>query len=322
MPKQNVLLLGGSGQDGAFLANRYLDLGYQVFSISRNESARLKMLGVVQYRKDFNSTFDIQDFLKLIRPKIIVNLVALSSVTYCQANPDLSEKVNFILVKRIVEEVIKFSDLTGNQINFVQASSSEMFGKTDEICDEMTAMKPLTIYGKHKLQAHEFILNKCSSGLNFRSIILFNHESEFRQPQFVSYKVSRAAAEVHVLGSTKIEFGNIGNERDWGFAGDYMDVMADISIKGKSSSYVVASGKLHSIYTMLEIAFMNIGLSNFKNYVSINKKFYRDIETPPVKGNAQKCISEMNWKPKLSFEALVERLVKYQISKITESANA
>jgi GDPmannose 4,6-dehydratase len=316
--KQNVLILGGSGQDGAFLAQRYLDLGYQVFSISRHESTRLKMLGVIQYRKDFTSTFDIQDVLKIISPKIIVNLVALSSVSYCQANPDLSEKVNFISVKRIAAEVIKFSDSTSSPIDFVQASSSEMFGKTEEVCDELTTMKPLTIYGKHKLQAHEFILNQSSSNLNFKSIILFNHESEFRQPQFVSYKVSRAAAEVHVLGSTKIEFGNIANERDWGFAGDYMNAMADISIKGKSSSYVVASGKLHSIESMLEIAFKNIGLSNFKNYVSINKEFYREVETPPLKGNAQKCISEINWRPMLSFEALVERLVKYQISVIIE----
>lgn len=317
MPTQTVLILGGSGQDGAFLAQKYLKEGFQVFSVSRRESLRLNKLGVTQFKRDFMVNADILDILFNLDPDIVVNLASISSVAYCESNPQISEKINFIAVKNFVNSIVTYSDVRNKNIAFIQASTSEMFGDTYEFCDEFTVMNPVTVYGKHKLLSHEIILNEKYKKFNFKSIILFNHESEFRAPEFVSYKVSRAAAEVHAFGSTQIEFGNLSKKRDWGFAGDYMDAFRDISIRGQGSSYVVASGKLHSIEDMLAEAFAVVKISNFQDYIVVNEKFFRKTETPPIKGNARKCISELGWSPKIDFAQLIERLVKNQLSRIS-----
>ena len=321
MPTQTVLILGGSGQDGAFLAQRYLKAGFQVFSASRRESLRLNKLGVIQFKIDFMVDSDIFNILLDLNPDIVVNLSSISSVAYCEANPQISEKINFIAVKNFVKSIVMYSEMNIKNIAFIQASSSEMFGDTSEFCDELTVMNPVTIYGKHKLLSHELILNEKYKEFDFKSIILFNHESEFREPEFVSYKVSRAAAEVHAFGSTQIEFGNLSNKRDWGFAGDYMDAILDVSIKGQGSSYVVASGELHSIEDMLTEAFAIVKLPNFQDFISVNEKFFRKTETPPIKGNARKCISELGWSPKINFAQLIERLVKNQMERISGNDN-
>ena len=317
MLTQKVLILGGSGQDGAFLAESYMQTGLKVFSVSRNESTRLNVLGVKQYRRDLSSDIGILDILLDISPDIVVNLASISSVAFCEMNPDLSQIINFEAVKNIMGQIIVFNKIQGKHIKFIQASSSEMFGNTSEICDELTPMNPLTVYGKHKLQSHEFVLNQVNPQIDSKSVVLFNHESEFRTLEFVSSKASKAAAEVFKQGSTQIQFGNLNNQRDWGFAGDYMDALAKISTNGSKSCYVIASGKLHSIEEMLIHAFSYIGLSNYGDHISINKKYYRKIETPPIKGNAKLCSTELNWKPSLSFEQLIERLVKHQIENIS-----
>lgn len=321
MPNQTVLILGGSGQDGAFLAQRYLNEGFQVVSVSRRESLRLNRLGVIQFKRDFLLDSDILDILLDFDPDIVVNLSSISSVAYCELNPQISEKINFVAVKNFVNSIVMYSEVRSKNLSFIQASSSEMFGDTNEFCDELTVMNPITIYGKHKLLSHELVLNDKYKEFDFKSIILFNHESEFRGPEFVSYKVSRAAAEVHAFGSTQIEFGNLSNKRDWGFAGDYMDAFLDISIKGKGSSYVVASGELHSIANMLTEAFAVVKIPNFQDFIQMNEKFFRKTETPPIKGNARKCFLELGWSPKISFVQLIERLVKNQINEISGNNN-
>jgi GDPmannose 4,6-dehydratase len=314
---QNVLILGGSGQDGAFLAERYIQTGLKVFSVSRNESTRLNNLGVKQYRRDLSSDIGILDILLDISPDIVVNLASISSVAFCEMNPELSQIINFDAVKNIMKQIIIFTETQGKHTKFIQASSSEMFGNTSEICDESTPMNPLTVYGKHKLQSHEFVLNQAKAQIDSKSVVLFNHESEFRTSEFVSSKASKAAAEVFTQGNTQIQFGNLNNQRDWGFAGDYMAALAKISTSGSKSCYVIASGKLHSIEEMLILAFSYVDVSNYRDYISINEKYYRKIETPPIKGNAQVCSAELNWKPTLSFEQLIERLVKHQIENIS-----
>jgi GDPmannose 4,6-dehydratase len=315
---KKVLILGGSGQDGAFLAEKYMQIGLKVFSVSRNESTRLNNLGVKQYRRDLSSDIGILDILLDICPDIVVNLASISSVAFCEMNPELSQIINFEAVKSMMKQIIIFTEIQGKHIKFIQASSSEMFGNTSEICDESTPMNPLTVYGKHKFQSHEFLLNQAKAQIDCKSVVLFNHESEFRTSEFVSSKASKAAVEVFKHGNTQIQFGNLNNQRDWGFAGDYMDALAKISTSGSKNCYVIASGKLHSIEEMLTLAFSCVGVSNYRDYISISEKYYRKIETPPIKGNAQVCTAELNWKPTLSFEQLIERLVKHQIENISK----
>lgn len=322
MQKLTALILGGSGQDGTFLAREYLKKGFSVFSISKSESLRIRDLGVKQYQRDFLSRIDISDVLLETNPDIVVNLASVSSVATCEVNPNLSRKINVEVVINLARQIEFYADSNSKDIKFLQASSSEMYGSSNAVCDESTPMSPLTVYGKHKHEAHRFILSRDNKKVTYKSVILFNHESEFRPPGFVSYKVSKAAAEVALYGSTSIKFGNILNRRDWGFAGDYMEALVRISLNASHESYVIASGKLYSIEEMLRCAFKYVGLSDIEDHILVSEEYYRTIETPAIVGNAERCVSELNWNPTLNFESLVERLVESQLQIIRGGKNA
>jgi len=319
--KKCALILGGSGQDGAFLAQEYLDLGFTVASVSRSESSRMSALGVKEYKQDFLSSFELKQILLTTKPEVIVNLASASSVAFCEANPQISRRINLDLVLQVSETVEAYAKNEGRIVRFIQASSSEMFGEGAQICNESTAMNPITTYGKHKYAAHDFVVNQKSNHVDYKSVILFNHESEFRSENFVSSKIARAAAEVYVLGKTTIQFGNLDSKRDWGFAGDYMNALRLITLKSENKCYVVASGELHSVREMLITAFSHIDKPNFEEYVSVNLDLYRGVETPPKVGISDKCKKELNWNPSLSFEKLVERIVSHQIQRIQRGSN-
>lgn len=315
MDEKNALILGGSGQDGAYLAREYMDLGFTVFSVSRSTSYRLEALGVEQFTKNLLVDSDIKTILDRTKPQVVANLASASSVAFCESNPIISKKINLDAVLQLSDFVENYATKEKKRIRFIQASSSEMFGDGDQMCSETTLMQPLTIYGKHKLEAHEFVLKRKSDYVEYKSVILFNHESEFREQNFVSHKVARSAAEVKLFGKTQIQFGNLNSKRDWGFAGDYMNAFATISIRGESDCYVVGSGKIHSIEEMLKTAFDLIGVPEFRKYVSVNSDLLREKETPPKIGVSEKCKREFNWQPTLDFEQLVARMVNFQIQR-------
>ncbi len=309
MQKKSVLILGGSGQDGAFLAQAFCSKNVVVHSISRNFSPRIFDLGVTQTQLDLTSSIDLQEKLFEINPDMVINLVSLSSVAMCEANPEISEAINFTLVKKLVSAVEEFAKKTSKEIHFLQASSSEMYGIGNEFCNEQTVMNPVTTYGKHKLFSHKFLLERHNQFVRYTSVVLFNHESEFRPENFVSSKVARAAAEVERFGSTEIEFGNILSRRDWGYAGDYMNAMAEISLEGTQKCYVVASSELHSVEDMIRVAFESVGISNYKGHIKFNDEYVRLIETPPIRGDNTLCKNEFGWAPTLTFEELVQKMV-------------
>ena len=318
MHQKSVLILGSSGQDGAFLAKEFLDQGVRAHGVSRGFSNRLSDMGIPQTQLDISSESDFQELLNNTNPDIVINLVSLSSVALCEKNPQLSEEINSTLVRQMASKVEQFAHKSSKEIHFVQASSSEMFGPGVDFCNELTPMNPLTTYGKHKHSAHEFLLKRTHQLVRYTSVILFNHESEFRPKSFVSAKVARAAAEVAVLGSTKIEFGNIQIMRDWGFAGDYMKAMCNISLECKHNCYVIASSELHSIQEMIRIAFETVGISDYQRFINLNSEYLRSVETPPIRGDNNLYKNEFGWKPSISFRKLVQNMVQYQIKEIKE----
>jgi GDPmannose 4,6-dehydratase len=319
VPQKSALILGSSGQDGAYLAGAFDNRGLKVFGASRHSSRRLSEMGISQAQVDISSEMDFQSLLTNTNPDIVVNLVSLSSVAACEKNPKLSEEINFSLVRKIVSQVENFSLESSKEIHFVQASSSEMFGLGQEFCNESTPMNPVTTYGKHKYDAHMFLINRVHQLVRYTSVILFNHESEFRPAGFVSAKIARAAAEVAIAGSTKIEFGNTQSKRDWGFAGDYMEAICNIALAGKNSCYVVASSELHSVEEMIRIAFNSVGITDFKAFINLNPEYFRLIETPPIRGDNSLYRSEFGWTPSLTFEELVQNMVRHQMMEIKES---
>ncbi len=319
MHQKSALILLSSGQDGAFLAKAFLDRGFRVHGASRQFSHRLSEIGISQTQVDISSELNFRKLLTNSNPNIIVNLVSLSSVALFEKDPQLSEKINFIVVRKIVSQVENFSSESLKEIPFVQASSSEMFGPGEELCNELTPMNPVTTYGRHKYDAHQFLMNRIHQLVRYTSVILFNHESEFRPAGFVSAKVARAAAEVAIAGSTKIEFGNIQSKRDWGFAGDYMEAMCKIAITAKHNCYVVASSELHSVEQMIRIAFDTVGVTDFKGFINPNPEYFRLIETPPIRGDNSLYRNEFGWNPSVTFEELVQNMVRHHIMEIEES---
>jgi len=317
--QNSALILGSSGQDGAFLAKEFREQGVSVHGASRELSLRLSGMGITQTQVDISSELDFRKLLINTNPDIVINLVSLSSVALCEKNPDLSEEINLILVKKIVSQVEEFASKTSKEIHFVQASSSEMFGPGEEFCNELTPMNPITTYGKHKHYAHQFLMNRIHQLVHYTSVILFNHESEFRPVGFVSAKVARAAAEVAVQGSTKIEFGNTKSKRDWGFAGDYMKAMCNIALSGEHNCYVVASSELHSVEEMIRIAFNSVGVTDFHAFINLNSEYFRLIETPPIRGDNSLYKSEFGWAPSVTFEELVQNMVRHHMMDIRES---
>lgn len=319
MQQKSALILGSSGQDGAFLAREFRDQGVSVHGVSREPSLRLSSMGISQTQVDISSELNFRKLLIETNPDIVINLVSLSSVAICEKNPALSEEINLILVKKIVSQVEKYASKSSKEIHFVQASSSEMFGAGEEFCNESTPMSPITTYGKHKHYAHQFLMNRIHQWVRYTSVILFNHESEFRPIGFVSAKVARAAAEVAIQGSTKIEFGNIQSKRDWGFAGDYMKAMCNIALLGKQNCYVVASSELHSVEEMIRIAFETVGESDFKRRINLNSEYFRSIETPPIRGDNSLYKKEFGWTPSVTFEELVQNMVQHHMMEMRGS---
>jgi len=319
VPQKSALILGSSGQDGAYLAQAFHNRGLRVYGASRQSSRRLSEMGISQTQVDISSGVNFQSLLTNTNPDIVVNLVSLSSVAACEKNPKLSEEINLTLVKKIVSQVENFSLESSKEIDFVQASSSEMFGPGEEFCNELTPMNPVTTYGKHKYDAHMFLINRVHQLVRYTSVILFNHESEFRPEGFVSAKVTRAAAEVAITGSTKIKFGNTQSKRDWGFAGDYMEAVCNIALAGKNSCYVVASSELHSVEEMIRIAFGSVGVTDFKAFINLNPEYFRLIETPPIRGDSSLYRNEFGWTPSVTFEELVKNMVRHHMMEIEES---
>ena len=319
MQQKSVLILGSSGQDGAFLAKAFLDRGFRVHGVSRQTSHRLSAMGISQTQVDISSEVKFRKLLTNTNPDIVINLVSLSSVALCEKNPQLSEEINLMLVRKIAPQVENFSSESSKKIHFVQASSSEMFGPGQELCNELTPMNPVTTYGKHKYDAHQFLINRIHQLVRYTSVILFNHESEFRPTGFVSAKVARAAAEVASTGSTKIEFGNIQSKRDWGFAGDYMKAMCNIALTAKHNCYVIASSELHSVEEMIRIAFDTVGVTDFKGFINLNPEYFRLIETPPIRGDNSLYRNEFGWTPSVTFKELVQNMVRHHMMEIEES---
>lgn len=316
MPNTSALILGGSGQDGAFLADYLLRAGSDVTSLSSKLSDRISSLGISQIERKINPDSGISEILHEIRPSIVINLVSLSSVAYCEENQAESLAINRELVFKLSTEIQAYSENLSLPVKFIQASSSEMFGTGSHVCSETTKLNPVTTYGIHKRDAHEFLLRTSTELVTNISVILFNHESEFRPANFVSAKVARAAAEVAVYGFTEIEFGNLESKRDWGFAGDYMRAVTEICINAKQQCYVIASGKLHSIREMLETAFKYVGIENFEEHIKVNSKYLRKVETPPIVGDSGLYKSEFGDIATLSFSQTIGRMVQYHLDEI------
>jgi len=318
MPK--ALITGITGQDGSYLAEHLLAKGYEVIGVVRRTShhsyERIEHLipRVRIVAADLLDQHSLTMVLQETQPDEIYNLAAQSFVPTSFTQPVLTGEFTALGVTRILEAV----RLVSPKARFYQASSSEMFGKVTETPQrESTPFYPRSPYGVAKLYGHWITVNyRESYGLYAVSGILFNHESPRRGMEFVTRKVTDAAARIKLGLATELRMGNMEAKRDWGFAGDYVDAMWRMLQAPTPQDYVVGTGATHSVGDLVRVAFEHVGL-DWKKYVVTDPQFYRPAEVDLLIADPKRINTELNWKPTVSFEGLVKMMVDADLGRLS-----
>lgn len=307
-----ALVTGISGQDGTYLAELLLAKGYRVIGVSRSNGDGTCALSdsikknIKLVKLDLTDQAAMRDALARYQPDEIYNLAAYSSGVGMFDDPVAIGEVNGICVTKLLEAIRE----TNTGIRLCQASSSEMFGNASESPQsERTPFKPRTPYGAAKLYAHSIIdVYRRNFGIFACSAILFNHESPRRGFHFITRKVTRGAAAIKRGQARELVLETLDAQRDWGFAGDYVEAMHLMLQRPRPDDYVIATGVAHSIRDLCACAFEYLGL-DYTKYVRIEPRFRRAPELVQLVGDASKARAELNWKPKVEFEALIRMMV-------------
>ena len=322
MSERRALITGITGQDGLYLAELLVSKGYDVHGLIRGQNNPRRDL-VERLLPDVRlHNGDLTDLSSLIRamrdsdPDEVYNLGAVSFVAYSWENAPLTTDVTGKGVLNMLEAVRLHSAGDLGRIRFYQASSSEMFGKVQEVPQtERTLLWPRSPYGVSKVFGHYMTINyRESYGMHASSGILFNHESPRRGPEFVTRKVSQAVARIHLGTQKELVLGNLDAERDWGFAGDYVEAMWLMLQQECADDYVIATGVTHSIRDLVDAAFAHVGIDDWTPYVRQDERFMRPAEVDQLIGDASKARRVLGWEPKVSFEELVAMMVDADVA--------
>lgn len=320
MPR--ALITGITGQDGLYLAELLLEKGYEVYGLIRGQNNPKYELVQRTVPKVKLLTGDLTDVSSLVRvldiaqPDEIYNLGAISFVAYSWENASLTSDVTGKGVLNILEATRLYAGTNIDKVRFYQASSSEMFGKVQQVPQsENTLLWPRSPYGVAKVFGHYMTINyRESYGMHASSGILFNHESPRRGPEFVTRKITQAVARIHLGLQKNIVLGNLDAKRDWGFAGDYVEAMWRMLQQPVADDYVVATGETHSIEDLLTEAFGAVGIEDWSGYVKQDQQFMRPAEVDLLIGDPTKAKTILGWEPKVDFSKLVKMMVENDIN--------
>ena len=322
MGKKRALITGITGQDGSYLAEFLLAQGYDVIGMVRRTSTvtfdRIQHiqddLEIVQ--GDLLDQSSLMELLRDYKVSEVYNLAAQSFVPTSWKQPVLTGEFTALGVTRILE-AIRSVDPT---IRFYQASSSEMFGKVQQVPQtEKTPFWPRSPYGVAKVYGHWITVNyRESYNLFACSGILFNHESPRRGYEFVTRKISHTVAKIKLGLAKELRLGNLDSQRDWGFAGDYVRAMWLMLQQDTPDDYVVAMGETHSVREFCETAFKHVGL-NWQDFVVQDPAFMRPAEVDQLIGDPAKAKAELKWEPEVSFQALVKMMVEADLEQLKKA---
>jgi GDPmannose 4,6-dehydratase len=320
--ERRALITGITGQDGSYLAELLLDKGYAVFGMTRRASTEnVERIGhlvdrVTLIQGDLLDPHSLVTALRTAEPHELYNLAAQSFVPTSWNQPVLTAEFTAVGVTRLLEAVRTVDP----DIRLYQASSSEMFGKVREVPQtERSPFYPRSPYGVAKTYAHYITVNyRESYGLYAVSGILFNHESPRRGLEFVTRKISDGVARIKLGLADELVLGNVEAERDWGFAGDYVDAMWRMLQQDEPDDYVVATGEPHSVRDFCQKAFAHASLDP-ERYVKTDPEFMRPAEVDHLVGDASKAKRELGWEPRHSFRELVEMMVDADLERLASA---
>jgi GDPmannose 4,6-dehydratase len=317
---KKAIITGITGQDGSFLAELLLEKGYAVHGIVRRASTEnferiAHLTGRIQlHQADLLDQLSLIEVFKEVRPDEVYNLAAMSFVPTSWKQPVLTGEFTGIGVTRMLEAV-RLLDPKG--IRFYQASSSEMFGKVQEVPQkETTPFYPRSPYGVAKVYGHWITVNyRESYGMYCCSGILFNHESERRGKEFVTRKVTDAVARIKLGLQTELRLGNLDAKRDWGYAADYVKAMYLMLQQPHPEDYVIATGATHSVRELVEVACGCVGL-DWQKYVVTDPALIRPAEVDLLVGDPSKARRVLGWRPEVNFEGLVRLMVEADLKRL------
>ena len=312
-----ALITGITGQDGLYLAELLLTKGYDVFGLIRGQNnpkyelVQSTVPGVQLLTGDLTDLSSLMRALDASQPTEVYNLGAISFVAYSWENAHVTTEVTAKGVLNILEATRLHCGSTPAAVRFYQASSSEMFGKVQQVPQrEQTLLWPRSPYGVAKVFGHYMTINyRESYGMHASSGILFNHESPRRGPEFVTRKVSQAVARISLGLQDRLAMGNLEARRDWGFAGDYVEAMWRMLQQAAADDYVVSTGQTHTIRELLDVAFARVGIDDWSGYVDQDQQFVRPAEVDLLIGDASKAAEVLGWKPTVGFTELVNMMV-------------
>ncbi len=319
-----ALITGVTGQDGSYLAELLLEKGYEVYGMVRRSStenferiSHIKdKLRLIQ--ADLFDQGSLLDMMEEVHPNEVYNLAAQSFVPTSWTQPVLTGEFDALGVTKLLEAIRKVDTKT----RFYQASSSEMFGKVQQVPQtENTPFYPRSPYGVAKVYGHFITVNyRESYNIHASSGILFNHESPRRGLEFVTRKISDGAARVKLGLANALYLGNLDAKRDWGYAGDYVVAMWLMLQQEKPENFVISSNENHSVRDFAEIAFSRLDL-DYKQYVKVDQRYVRPAEVDILLGDSTQARKKLGWQPKVSFRQLVEMMVDSDMAALKKKHN-
>ena len=312
MAGKRALITGITGQDGSYLAEFLLEKGYEVHGMVRRSSTETfqRLAGfrddVVLHTGDLLDQRSLVDVLREAEPDAIYDLAGMSFVSASWSQPVLTAEFTAVGVTRILEAMREVVP----EARFYQASSSEMFGQVLEVPQtETTPFYPRSPYGVAKCYGHFITVNyRESYGLFAASGILFNHESPRRGLEFVTRKVTHGAAAIKLGLQEELALGNLEAERDWGYAKDYVEAMWLMLQHDEPDDFVIATGKVHSVRRLVEVAFEQVGLDP-DDHIRVDERYMRPAEVEHLIGDPSKAREKLGWEPRTSFEEMIRRMV-------------
>jgi GDPmannose 4,6-dehydratase len=322
MPR--ALITGVTGQDGLYLSELLLQKGYQVYGLIRgqnNPKSNLVAETVPDVKVIAGDLTDLSSLLRALQtsqPDEVYNLGAISFVAYSWEQSAITSDVTGKGVLNMLEAVRIHAGRNLGRVRFYQASSSEMFGKAQQVPQsERTLLWPRSPYGVAKVFGHYMTINyRESYGMHASSGILFNHESPRRGIEFVTRKVSLGVAAIKLGLLDKLVMGNLDASRDWGYAGDYVEAMWRMLQQPRGDDYVVATGQTHSVRDLLVTAFDVVGIENWQDYVDHDPALLRPAEVDALVGDATKAREKLGWTPTVSFGELIRMMVESDLEQL------
>ncbi len=345
MKRKKALIIGVTGQDGSYLVELLLEKGYEVHATVRRAStfntSRIEHLYVDPHQKgtrfflhyaDLTDALGMRHLIGTVLPDEIYNLGAQSHVKVSFEIPHYTMEANAVGTLTVLESVRQIEEDKGKKIKVYQASSSEMYGSSLPPQHEKTPFAPRSPYGVSKVAGYYMTVNyRESYGMFAVNGILFNHESPRRGETFVTRKITKAVARIAEGSDEKLYLGNLDAKRDWGHARDYVEAMYLMLQYKEPSDYVISTGAQYSVRTFCELAFQEIGITiewrgkgikekgvdkkTGKTLIEIDARYFRPAEVDSLRGNSEKALKKLGWKPKTSFKQLVKEMIAADIEK-------